>query len=924
MAEPTKKKKKKKGKPFSIRKLVVVLFTLSALMVFTFIVGYAVIYVNGQKILRENANKFEMEETSIIYDSSGAEFTKLYITQNRQIVSLSEMPKRLQEAFIATEDRRFYEHAGIDFWAIGRAIVKDIIHRSALEGGSTITQQLAKNLFTKSEKTFFRKATEASIAVALEREYTKEQILELYLNRIYFGNGAYGVRAAAERHFGITNLQDLSLAQMATLAGIPKNPGAYSPTNDPEKSKGRRAVVLSLMRQQGIISAEEEQQAKEVTFPVRKGSQERNHFVDYVIEQTTELTGISEEQLYLGGYKIHTTLNAKAQDAAEEAFAKPELFQKDGPSKKMEGGMVILDHKTGGIAAMVGGRDYTAKGLNRAVIRQQPGSTFKPLAVYAPALESGNWNPYSMLTDEKLTYPGGYSPSNWDHTYRGQVTMVDAMKRSMNAPAVWLLNEIGVKRSLDYLAKTGIKVDSQKDRNLAIALGGLTYGISPLDMAKAYGAFANNGVMMQPYAVQRVLDNEDRVIYEFEPSKKQVVSGKTAYYMTELLKGVVEAGGTGTQAQIKGRNVAGKTGSTQLDLKNVKRSDAMRDIWFVGYTPELTAAIWMGFDIPDEKHFIVGSSGAAAKVFSVVMTKALAGTKAGDFTKPEGVQDLKAPPEAVTELKGEYSEDQQAAVLSWTPVKEANVVYRIYRKEKQEAEFKMISTHPSNDVVDLSVAAGAEYEYYVTAVRAENQLEGAKSNTVVIQIPAKKESDLLDTLPLPGIGEDAEKQGEKSREGKPNNGSDSGAGTKTGGDKKGNQPKEDDEKTEGDSAGSNSGSTGGTRSPGTPSGSGDETKPNSGSGTETGTGGSGTSGEGSGSDSTTGSGTTGTGGTSGTSGTGSDTTSGTNSGTPSGRTGSAEGATANSSPDKTGTTSRSTEPSNRGSANMGVLESVVQ
>ncbi len=879
MAAGKSKRHRRRSASTYVRMAVATALTLAALGMFSFIVGYALIFVNGKTIIEQNADKFEMPETTILYDANGQELVKLFHSQNRQIASLAEMPERLKQAFIATEDKRFHEHAGLDYWAIGRAIVKDIIHRSAVEGGSTITQQLAKNMFTNAEQTFFRKATEASIAVALESSFTKDQILEMYLNRIYFGNGAYGVRAAAERHFGISDLNKLTLGQMATLAGIPKHPSLYSPTDNPEKSKERRAVVLMLMRQQSLISTEEEQKAKDEVYPVRRVANDRSFFVDYAIDQVVQLTGLTEEKLYRGGYRIETTLLPQAQKAAEQAFAKPDLFQKDGPEQKMQGAAVVLDNRTGGIAAMVGGREYTPKGLNRVLEPRQPGSAIKPIAVYAPALEmaSGAWNPYSLLPDEKRTYPGGYSPDNWDFKHAGQITMIDAVKLSKNTTAVWLLNEIGMKRSVDFLERLGIPLDA-KDHNLAMALGGLSRGLTPLQLAQSYSAFANGGTLHKPHAIRRVVDRGSNVLYEHKAEKKQVMNAKTAYYMTEMMKTVVEPGGTGTLAKLSGRPVAGKTGSTQTDVRGVTRSDSFRDIWFAGYTPELTTVVWMGFDRTDANHFVIGSSGGAAKLFSVIMDQALSGVKATDFVKPGGVPDLKKPPEAVKDVAAQYVAAEQTVQVKWTPLQETNVVYRLYRKEKADADFTLVSTAPGASVIDLTVKKGTTYQYAVAAVRSENQLEGVRSAVVEVSVPedSKKPS-------TPG-GTGGTGTGSGSGGGTGGTGTGSGSGGGTGG------------------TGTGSGSVGGTGGAGTGSGSGSGT-----GGTGTGSGsGSGTGGTGTGSGSVGGTGGAGTGSGSG-SGTGG---AGTGSGSVGGTGGTGTGSGSGGGTGGTGTGSGSQSISN--------------
>jgi len=754
----------------NFRRWVIGIFGVLTLGLLIFIAGYFVIYMNGHTLLQKNIEKLDMAEATVVYDRNGDEFARLFM-QNRELVTLDEVPDKLEQAVIATEDQRFESHAGVDFWSIGRAIVKDIVARDLVEGGSTITQQVAKNMFLTADKTFFRKATEVSIALALENNFEKDQILEMYLNRIYFGNGAYGVKAAAERHFGKDDLNKLSLLEIAVLAGMPKAPNTYSPTNNPDKAVERAAVVLSLMKDQGYITEEERREAlnDKLSKPgAAQADKTASAMKDYVLEQAAKLTGKSEEELRIGGYQIHTTVDSAAQRAMDEAFANPELFPEDGPEQIAQGAMVIVDPKTGGIVAMNGGREYVEKGFNRATSKRQPGSSFKPIATYGPALETGDWEPYSMLKDEKMSF-GKYSPSNLSGKYAGEVTMMEAVQRSINLPAVWLLNEIGIDRGLRFAKDLGIEMDAQ-DRNLAIALGGLTHGASPLEMARAYGAFANNGVLAETHVITEVLDTDGHKVYTHRAAEEEVMSERTAYYMTVLLEAVTKKPGTGTKAYF-GRPVAGKTGTTQLGLKGVKDSAGNRDIWFVGYTPEYAAAVWMGFDDTNAEHYVKSGSGTAAAMFAHVMKQALEGKDVQDFKRPAGVEEpqkAKAP-EPIADLTALYDTEKREAVLSWSAAPEADgVVYRLYRKVSpfdQPAE--MLIETDSTTVIDITGEAGQTYMYYVTVYAADDQLESQPSNIVEVVVPGEGEGagigDDLEVLPdvLPGEGEgDGEGEGQ--------------------------------------------------------------------------------------------------------------------------------------------------------------------
>ncbi|MDF2962402.1 MAG: penicillin-binding protein [Paenibacillus sp.] len=713
---------------------------------------YIFIIINGDKILKENIDKLDMDEASHVYDVNGNEAAVLY-RENREMVQPEDIPEKLKQAFIATEDKRFGEHSGIDFFGIGRALVKDIIARSAVEGGSTITQQLAKNLFLSSNKTFFRKATEMSIAVALENNYTKDEILTMYLNRIFFGNRAYGVKAAAKKYFSVSDLRKLEVWQMATLAAMPKAPSTYNPISNPEKSKERRSVVLKLMEDQNYITAAERAaaEAKEYIAPQETGSKDYLAFLDYVIKEAEEMYGLSEDELLRNGYKIYTTMDAGAQKIMEQTFANDKFFQKDGPEQKMQGAMAIINHKDGGLVGIAGGRDYVARGLNRATVMQQPGSSIKPILVYAPALESGKYTPYSMLEDNEVNY-SGYTPRNYDGVYRGQVNMFEAMKKSINAPAVWLLNEIKVTTGMKFAQSLGIPLDAVKDRNLAISLGGMTYGATPVQMAAAYGAFANNGYLNTTHAIVKILNDKGAEVAAFKQERKSpVMSAKTAYYMTLLMQGVVEPGGTGTAAKFE-RPVAGKTGSTQNVIKGLEKYN--RDLWFTGYTPEWSAAVWLGFDKPDAKHYVSMSSGAPAQIFKEVMQKSLAKRPMTQFTKPDGVADPVAPPKGVADLKAEYVKENRAVMLSWAAVGEG-VTYQIFRKEDKDKDFPaeaLLST-TATEVKDITAKPGVTYQYAVASVNPDNGATGGKSAAVTVAVPLENGVD--PTLPgqLPGQGQ---------------------------------------------------------------------------------------------------------------------------------------------------------------------------
>lgn len=684
-------------------------------------VAYGGMVVAGEGLMDEK--QLKMVETSVIVDKDGDQAGKLFV-ENREYVPYNEIPEKLAKTFIAVEDERFLDHGGIDFIGIGRALYYDIMAGDMVQGASTITQQLARNAFLSHEKTVLRKTKEALIAINMERKYSKEQILEMYLNQIYFGHGAYGIQAASQLYFG-KDIADLQVQQMAMLAALPKAPNNYSPFNNLEKALERKNLVLKLMEKHKLITPEERKQAEEADLELLAGpAGKKEHmrtYIDYVIHEAEEKFGIPEDDLYRGGYTIHTALDQIAQRRTYEAFQNDALFPKGGAKRKVESGMVVLDARKGGITAMVGGREYVAKGLNRALIQRQPGSTFKPIAVYAPALESG-WHPYDLLKDEQMSF-GEYKPNNYDGKYRGKVQMYEAVRMSYNVPAVWLLNEIGVDKGVSMAEKFGIHLTKQ-DRNLSIALGGLTEGTSPLKMAQAYSAFSNDGVMFEAHAITKIVAKDGTVIASADPKAKEVISSQTAYYMTKMLEAVVQDG-TGKNARMAWP-VAGKTGTTQHP--GVK--GANKDAWFVGYTPYYVGAVWLGFDATDDQHYLQGGSGYAAGIFRDVMSKIHKGKPVTAFARPDGVEELQPPVKMtpISDLTARMVLDTRLKVhLTWTPNEDERIKYRIYRFEESPENRELM-----DEVVENSWVGPFDFKHYykyaVVPYNPETDQEGELSN----------------------------------------------------------------------------------------------------------------------------------------------------------------------------------------------------
>ena len=575
-----------------------------------------------------------LAQTSSMYDMNGELMSELRGSENRIIVSLDEIPLHTRQAFIAAEDLRFYDHRGIDVYRILGALRSNLKSGSLAEGASTITQQLAKLTHLSAEKTIRRKLEEINLAFQIEKVYNKDEILAMYLNTVYFGRGAYGIQAAAQAYFGV-DAEELTLNQSASLAAIIKAPSIYAPHISPSNNRSRRQYILSVMAENSFISQEEKQAALDESIWVLAQEAEKqlySWYIDEALRESAELLGLSADEVIQGGFKIYTAYDARLQTIADEVYADSSFFPaaaSDGTP--IQSAMAVVDTNNGAVLAMIGGRDYTVRrGLNRATqMRRQPGSALKPLAVYGPALELG-YTTASVLLDEKTSF-GGYTPRNAGDRYYGLVTMRTAIRNSLNTTAVRLLEEIGLDASIQYLNKMGIPTRNS-DRNLSLALGSMTYGVTPVELAAAYVPYANGGIYHQPYCVERIETVDGSNVYERKDSGKQVLSAQNAFLMTSLLQSVVSSG-TGTRMLAANTPIAGKTGTVSMTGGN-------RDIWMTAYTPEISVAVWMGYDQTDAKHKISnGITGGrnTASLAAAFFKKAYADREKPDFSQPDGL-----------------------------------------------------------------------------------------------------------------------------------------------------------------------------------------------------------------------------------------------------------------------------------------------
>jgi 1A family penicillin-binding protein len=570
---------------------------------------------------------------SWVYDRDGAAVARLFV-QNRTPVPLRDIPVNLRQAVIAVEDERFYSHPGIDPLAVTRAVVANLLAGRVVEGGSTISQQLAKNLFLTPERTFARKAREALITVKLEMVYTKDEILELYLNQIYLGEGVYGVQEASRAYFG-KPVAALSLAESALIAGLIRSPEGYSPFRDPQAALARRRIVLQRMAARRFISAATAAAADAAPLelgPRRHATTAAPYFLQYVADEIAARQPDVARRLYTGGYQVYTTLDRGVQEAADRALrnALPAGAPDEHGVRQPQAALVALDAETGAIVALCGGRDFSETRYNRAVqARRQPGSAFKPF-VYVTAVDRG-YSPASVMDCQPVEFfsgPGSppYRPRDFGqepYHYR-EITMREAITVSDNVVAVKWLEALGPGAVIATARDMGIESPLRAD--LTLALG--TSEVTPLELAAAYVPLANGGYAVRPFAVTQVVDSAGRVVDMGGPRRRPAIRPGVAYVVTDMMRDVLAEGGTGEAvgALLGGRPAAAKTGTTE----------ARRDAWFCGFTPELVAVVYVG----DDANRPLGGGGAAlaGPVWGAFMVNALAGVPEAEFPVPPGLE----------------------------------------------------------------------------------------------------------------------------------------------------------------------------------------------------------------------------------------------------------------------------------------------
>jgi penicillin-binding protein 1A len=615
-------------------------------LIFGITIGVLLYYYLNRNIPKiEPVIHYNPDVSTRVYSDDNRVIGEFFV-ERRIIVPLSKIPKFVINAFISAEDSRFYEHKGLDYFGIIRALIKNILAGKIVQGGSTITQQIARSLLLTPKRTFSRKIKEAILAYKIERNLSKNQILYIYLNQIYLGHGAYGVEAAAQTYFG-KSVSELTLSEAAILAGLPQSPARNSPYTHMKNAKRRRRYVLKRMLEDGYITKEEAYKAINEPIILKGLKRHRNniapYFIEYIRQRVEEKYGY--EAIYKRGLNIYTTINIPMQIIANNAVKEGiEEFVKGQLSKKNieipQAALIAMDVRTGEIKAMVGGRDFKESQFNRAVqARRQPGSAFKPI-IYAAAIDKG-YSPDSIIIDSPVMYGSNtdniWKPENYDEKFIGPTTLRDALMHSRNIVTIKILKDIGIDYAINYARRLGIR--SYLTRDLSLALG--SSSVSLLELTKAYSIFANGGKLLEPIFIRMIKDRDGNIIEANDKKLPiQAITPQTAYIITDLLKGVIK-NGTGWRAKALNRPAAGKTGTTNNFI----------DAWFIGYTPELIAGVWVGYD--NEKSLGPHKTGGkvATPIWLKFMKKALAEKPIRDFPIPKGIIFTKTREKGVEEFE---------------------------------------------------------------------------------------------------------------------------------------------------------------------------------------------------------------------------------------------------------------------------------
>lgn len=693
-----------------------------------------------------------------VLDGNGDLFADLG-QERRTKIGYEDLPDILVDAVLATEDVRFFTHPGVDLKRSVAAIFANITDGFGAEGGSTITQQVIKSSLLSPEKKMKRKVQEQWLALQLDRAYEKEEILEMYLNKIYYGNGAFGVATAAEAYFSITDLDDLTLPQAALLAGLPQRPSAYDPTVNPDLAQERMNTVLKLMVRHEKITQTEADEAAAVKVEDMLNLTERTAtpyqaFLDQVRIEVEEKL---DADIYNDGLIIHTTLIPEAQEHVEYLLSSNSPIAY--PDEELQSGIAVIETNTGAIQAIGGGRNREIGGFNMAIqAKRQPGSVIKPILSFGPAIEYLNWSTYQPIKNDGPYEVTGSKPvKNWNDEYGSNVSARYAMQRSLNVPTLHTLNEVGIGQATEFAEKLGLTIPSD-GLNIRDGIGGSKLSVSALDMAGAYSAFGNAGIYNEPYAVTKVIYGDGRE-ESLTPDPVAVMSDATAYMVTDMLRSVVQ-NGTGTAANISGLPMVGKTGTTDSNV----------DSWFAGYTTKFTISVWTGYT-DSTRSIPSGYTSISRELFRQTMSELSANIETADFVMPDsvvrvkverGTNPLQLPSEytpdsqivtelfkrgyepterseqfdridPVTGLSAQYDEEADQIVIEWSHPHDENVNYIV----NYGIEGGSSSDSQTSDLsfTISSVERGATYLIEVTAVSSNNADSTSEVRRIEIRIP---------------------------------------------------------------------------------------------------------------------------------------------------------------------------------------------
>ncbi|NMH68863.1 PBP1A family penicillin-binding protein [Bacillus sp. RO3] len=855
LAQQKSKSNKSKKKGSMVKRVIISLFIIGIIGMLAG-AGLFAYYASSAPKLDEKLLKDPI--ASEIYDMNGELITTVG-KENREYANFDDIPQMMQDAVLATEDNRFYKHNGIDLIRLGGAVIANVTGGFGSEGASTITQQVIKGSFLSPEKTLKRKAQEAWLALKLEQEYTKEEIFEMYFNKVYMSAGINGMATAADYYYG-KDIKDIELHEAALIAGLPQSPNNYNPFKYPEKAEKRRNIVLSLMEQHGKITESEKKEAQAIPITEglvsaeeieKKNGNKYPAFVDAVIDEVQQM---GDYNLFSDGLKVYTTVDPDAQKRLEEILAgeNTSFSYPEGADEPLQAGVTLMDTKTGEIRAIGGGREQdpnVQRGFNFAIdTKRQPGSTIKPLIDYAPAIEHLKWSTYHILDDEPYSYSDGTELNNYDGKFKGPITIREGLWDSRNITALKAFQEVGPEKAEEFVNGLGLKFDHYYE---SASIGGVSPGVNSVQMAGAYAAFGNEGIYNKPHTVSKVVLRDGETEIKNDNKPKPAMKEYTAYMISDMLKSVIDhPRGTGLYAKVPGLSMAGKSGTTnysqdEREKYGIAKTDAP-DSWFVGYTTNYTAAVWTGYKTrsiplsPTDRR-------VSQYIVSDLMSYVHDGVDTPDFNKPDSVVESKVelgsnPPrlpskytpddrvitelfvrgtepskvskefdkiEAPSNLKGKFNKKDQTITLSWDYGKEKDIQFEVSVSINGEAKQVLTTTDKKGLNVE-NIQSEGTFTFEVVAISGEQRSNPA---TVNVDVKASEEQEEPDE-------NTDENQGNGNNNGNEDNsdeeGEDTGEeGEDTGEDEGTNPPSEDEDSGDGDTGGTGEGSgtgegTGGT------------------------------------------------------------------------------------------------------------------